>query len=56
MNQYFDLFDPKRNLILSAEARHVPRVDTDNIFVTALPSKRSMEELVQLFKGAWRRF
>ncbi len=47
MNQYSDLIDPKRNLILSAPARHISRVDTDNIFVTALPQKRNMMELVE---------
>lgn len=47
MNQYFDLFDPKRNLILSASARYIERADTDNPLITALPPKRNMDELVQ---------
>lgn len=45
-NQYADLYNKKRKAILTADARYVPRLESDNKYITALPPKRNMTELV----------
>ena len=45
-NQYEDLYNKRRKAILLAEARYIPRLESTNIYVTALPPKRNMIELV----------
>lgn len=45
-NQYADLYNKEHKCILSAEARHVPRMDSQNPYITALPPARAGNELV----------
>ena len=45
MNQYEDLFDSNTGIIPIAKARYVPRIESTNIYVTALPPPRDNIEL-----------
>lgn len=45
MNQYADLIDPVRKQIMSADARYISRIDTDNPYMLALPVVRSKKEI-----------
>lgn len=47
MNQYQDLYEEDKKCIPVAEAIYIPRIDTDNPYVTALPTKRTKEELAE---------
>ena len=50
--RYQDHYNPEMESTSMCEARYIPRVDTENPYITALPRRRSVEELRKDFRTA----